>query len=134
MFNVQLSAYSISEVDLKDFRKLIVWEKSHSLALEIYRITNKFPKDEIYGITNQLRRACTSIPTNIAEGCGRDSSKDFARFLQIAFGSANEMEYLILLSSDLKYIESEIYQNLTDNIIEIKKMLSALIKKLRAES
>jgi len=118
---------------LKDFRKLIVWEKAHYLTLEIYKITNKFPKDEIYGITNQLRRACTSIPTNIAEGCGRDSSKDFARFLQIAFGSANEVEYLILLSSDLKYIESEIYQNLTDNIIEIKKMLSALIKKLRAE-
>lgn len=119
---------------MKDFRKLVVWEKSHSFTLEIYRITNNFPKDEIYGVTNQLRRASTSIPTNIAEGCGRDSSKDFAKFLQIAFGSASEVEYLILLSSDLKYIKSEIYQHLIDNIIEIKKMLSALIKKLRAES
>ncbi|RKU28062.1 four helix bundle protein [Candidatus Poribacteria bacterium] len=81
----------------------------------------------------QVRRACTSIPTNIAEGCGRGSSVEFARFLQIAMGSASETEYLIFLSHDLKYIDDKQYKDLSNQIIKIKKMLATLIKKIRTE-
>ncbi len=83
---------------MQDFKKLQVWAKSHDLTLRMYELTSQFPREEIYGLTSQIRRACASIPTNIAEGCGRKSSADFARFLQIAMGSASETEYLILLA------------------------------------
>jgi four helix bundle protein len=86
---------------MKDFRQLKVWAKSHELALSIYRVTNDFPREERYGLTSQIRRSTTSIPTNIAEGCGRNTDADFARFLQMAMGSANETEYQLLLSHDL---------------------------------
>ena len=92
---------------MQDFRKLQVWEKSHNLTLRIYKLTSKFPREEIYGLTSQMRRADASIPTNIAEGCGRESAADFARFLQIASGSASETEYLILLAHDLKYFTAD---------------------------
>ena len=75
---------------MQDFKKLQVWQKSHDLTLRMYELTSRFPREEMYGLTNQIRRACASIPTNIAEGCGRGSSADFARFLHIAMGSANE--------------------------------------------
>ena len=91
---------------MRDFKKLQVWEKSHGLTLRIYELTAQFPREEIYGLTSQIRRACASIPTNIAEGCGRESPADFAPFLQIAMGSASETEYLILLARDLKYINA----------------------------
>ena len=90
---------------MRDFSKLFIWQKSHKLVMSIYDITNKFPKSEIYGLTSQIRRASSSIPINISEGCGRSSNKDFARFLQIAIGSACEVEYELLLAKDLKYIE-----------------------------
>ena len=77
---------------MKDFRQLQVWEKSHQLALGVYKATQDFPKEELYGLTSQIRRASTSIPTNIAEGCGRGTDPEFARFLQIAMGSASETE------------------------------------------
>ena len=83
---------------MQDFKKLQVWAKSHDLTLRMCELTSQFPREEIYGLTSQIRRACASIPTNIAEGCGRKSSADFARFLQIAMGSASETEYLILLA------------------------------------
>ena len=85
---------------MKDFRQLKVWEKAHHLALEVYKTTATFPKEEIYGLTSQLRRASVSIPTNIAEGCGRNTNADFARFLQIAMGSASETEYELILAHD----------------------------------
>ncbi len=85
---------------MKDFRTLTVWQKSHKLVVMIYQNTKTFPKEELYGISSQLRRAIVSIPTNIAEGCGRGSDKDFAKFAQIAVGSASESEYLILLSNE----------------------------------
>ncbi|MCE2416261.1 four helix bundle protein [Candidatus Poribacteria bacterium] len=116
---------------MRDFRRLQVWEKSHGLTLRIYELTAQFPREEIYGLTSQIRRACASIPTNIAEGCGRKSPADFARFLQIAMGSASETEYLILLAHDLKYINVDQYTELVDVVIYIKKMLINLQKNIR---
>ena len=119
---------------MKDFRNLKVWERSHELVLEIYRISNTFPKSELFGFTSQLRRSCISIPANSAEGCGRGSDADFGRFLQIAAGSASETEHHLLLAHNLGYIKGDDYINLSQNIIEIKQMLATLIKKLKADS
>jgi len=117
---------------MKDFRSLRVWEKSHSISLEIYKITTRFPKEEQFNLTSQIRRAITSVPTNLAEGCGRGSDKDFKRFVQIAMGSASEAEYLILLCKDLNYISDKEFDKLILEIQEIKKMLSSLISKLKS--
>ena len=117
---------------MRDFRELKVWEKAHLLTLKIYNVTKGYPKEELYGLTSQIRRACVSIPTNIAEGCVRSSDADFARFLYIALGSTSELEYLIVLSNDLKFIENELQVELNIEINEIKKMLITLIKKLKA--
>ena len=118
---------------MKDFRKLSVWEKSHSLATEIYKVTTSFPKSEMFGLNSQIRRASVSIPANIAEGCGRDGEADFARFLQIAFGSASELEYHILLARDLKFLDEKSYNNLSTHVTEVKRMLTSFIQKLKAE-
>lgn len=115
---------------MKDYRKVKVWDKAHILTKDLYRVTSKFPKDELFGLTSQLRRAGSSIPTNIAEGCGRGSDADFRRFLQIAFGSANEVEYLILLSYELSYIQKNQFLELDNKIKEVKKMLAGMIKTL----
>ena len=117
---------------MRDFRELKVWEKAHLLTLKIYNVTKGYPKEELYGLTSQIRRACVSIPTNIAEGCVRSSDADFARFLYIALGSTSELEYLIVLSNDLKFIENKLQVELNNEINEIKKMLITLIKKLKA--
>ena len=116
---------------MQDFRNLQVWQKSHELALEIYKISKSFPNHELYGIIGQIRRSMVSIPTNIAEGCGRGSDADFKRFIQIAIGSSSETEYLLLLSKDLGYINKEEYNRLNTKINEIKKMLISLILKLK---
>jgi four helix bundle protein len=116
---------------MKDFRTLQVWQKSHDLTVGVYQETCSFPKEEMFGVTSQLRRAASSIPANIAEGCGRGSDKDFARFVQIAFGSASEVEYFFLLCRDLNYIEENTFQNYINSIIEIKKMLSSFLKSLK---
>ena len=115
---------------MRDYKKYVVWQKSHELVLAIYKVTHTFPKEELFALTNQMKRSSSSIPTNIAEGCGRNSDKDFCRFLYIAFGSANELEYQILLSIDLKFIELENAQKLLFQIEEVKKMLNGLITKL----
>ena len=115
---------------MKDYRKVKVWGKAHILVKDLYNATSKFPREELFGMTSQLRRAGASIPTNIAEGCGRGSDPDFRRFLQIAFGSANEVEYLIFLSYELNYIQKNQYTELNNKIIEVKKMLSGMIKTL----
>ena len=117
---------------MKDFRKLSVWEKAHQLTLKIYKVTEKFPREELYGLISQIRRASVSIPTNIAEGCVRSSDADFSRFLYIALGSTSELEYLILLAKDLKIIKNELHIELNDKINEIKKMLISMIQKLKA--
>jgi four helix bundle protein len=115
---------------MQDFKKLRVWEKSHHLALAIHRATATFPKEELYG-TSQARRSATSIPANIAEGCGRGGKADLARFLQIAMGSASELEYHLLLAHDLALLSSADRKRLTSDVIEVKQMLASLIKKLR---
>jgi len=118
---------------MKDFRKLSVWDKSHKLTLDVYDRTKAFPREELFGLTSQLRRASASIPANIAEGCGKNSDLDFARFLQIAFGSACEVEYHLILSRDLKYLDVETYECITKDLIEIKRMLSSLVVKVIAD-
>jgi four helix bundle protein len=117
---------------MKDFRKLNVWQKSHSLTVKIYNATKTFPAPELYGLTSQIRRACSSIPANIAEGCGRSGDAEFNRFVQIAVGSASELEYHLLLAKDLKYLNEDDYTKLNIEITEVKRMLISLIKKLRA--
>ncbi|MCH7843691.1 MAG: four helix bundle protein [Chloroflexi bacterium] len=126
---------------MKDFRELKVWEKGHQLVLSVYRATGKFPKDELYGLTGQIRRASASIPANIAEGCGREGDAELARFLQIARGSASELEYHLLLSRDLGFLSTEEHTPLSADTTEIKRMLTSFIqtlknhpKKLTAES
>ncbi len=116
---------------MKDFRQLKVWEKAHQLALAIYKTTITFPKEELYGLTSQIRRASMSIPTNSAEGCGRNTDAEFARFLQIAMGSASETEYQILLARDLRFLSENNYTQLQPQIEEIKRMLASLLKTLR---
>lgn len=118
---------------MQNYKNLEVWKKGHKLTLELYRETKGFPNEELYGLTSQIRRSGSSIPANIAEGSGRDSDSDFARFLQIAQGSANEVEYHLLLAKDLNYLSKPKYQKLQEKILEIKKMLSGLIKKVRSE-
>ena len=117
---------------MKDFRELKVWEKGHQLALAVYKATEKFPRDELYGLTGQIRRSCVSIPANIAEGCGRNGDAELARFLQISMGSASELEYHLLLSRDLGLVDNTIYEQLTQATTEIKRMLTSLIQTLKA--
>jgi len=103
------------------------------LTLAIYRAIAGFPKDELYGLRSQIRRSCASIPANIAEGCGRGGDKDFARFLQIAMGSASELEYHVLLARDLNLLDTGAYEALAGDVIEIKRMLASFIQKLKAD-
>ncbi len=116
---------------MKNFRKLQIWERSHKITLEVYRLTREFPKSETYGLVTQMRRSVSSIPTNIAEGCGRNTEKDFARFLDNAMGSASELEYQLILAHDLEYISIEAYETTNRELTEIKRMLNAFIQKLR---
>jgi four helix bundle protein len=118
---------------MKDFRQLQVWEKSHQLALAVYKATREFPKEELYGLTSQIRRASMSVPTNIAEGCGRYTDAEFARFLQIAMGSASETEYQLLLGKDLGFLSNQLYKKLHNDVEEVKRMLASLITTIRAE-
>ena len=119
---------------MQDFKKLQVWIEAHELTLKVYEITKNFPKEESYGITSQLRRAITSIPSNIAEGTGKFTQLDFANFLNIALGSANESSYLLILSKDLKYLNQEDYTELENRIEKIKAMLISLINKVRQQT
>lgn len=116
---------------MKDYRKLVVWEKAHKLVLFIYNVTQAFPKEERYGLTNQIRRAATSTPTNIAEDCGKSTQRDFAHYLEIAFASMQEVQYLSFLSFELKYLDALECTALDNNIDEVKAMLMRLIQKVR---
>jgi four helix bundle protein len=115
---------------LRNFRELTVWEKSHELVLDVYRVSRGFPSEERFGLTVQLRKAVVSIGSNIAEGCGRGTDKDFARFLNIAAGSASEVEYQILLARDLGYLSAEDYDRLNENVNEVKRILNSFIQSL----
>ena len=117
---------------MQNYRDLIVWKKAHQNALLIYSQTKEFPKEEQFGITSQIRRAAVSIPTNIAEGTGKSTKKDFANYLQTALGSTQEVEYLLLLSNELSYLNQEQFQKINSLVNEVKAMLISLIKKVRA--
>ncbi|MDE3095834.1 MAG: four helix bundle protein [Chloroflexota bacterium] len=119
---------------MQDYRKLRVWQKSHELTLAVYRASERFPKAEVYGITSQMRRSSSSIPTNIAEGCGRSSKADFLRFLHVALGSINELSYQLLLCRDLGILDTGADEGLAADALEIQRMLGALILKIKADS
>ena len=118
---------------MRDFRELKVWQKAHQLTLSVYKATRRFPKDEMYGLTSQMRRASTSIAANIAEGSGRGTDPEMVRFLHIAMGSAAELEYLLLLARDLAYLNGMTYEQLTNEVTQVKRMLTSFIQKLKAE-
>ncbi len=119
---------------MQDYHKLTMWQRSHQLTLYIYKITKQFPPEELYGQTNQIRRAAASIPTNIAEGCGRNSRAELAQFLNIAAGSASEVEYEILLAKDTGYLSSDQYDFLIKEIGEIRSMIKKYMSLLRNKS
>src|SRR5262252_4509781 len=118
---------------VKDFHDLKVWQKAHQLTLAVYRITAAFPREELYGLTSQLRRAGSSIAANLAEGCGRNGDAELARFCSMAMGSASELEYHLLLAHDLKLIQTKDYDALDQRAVELKRMLTALLQKLNAD-
>ena len=117
---------------MEDFKNLKVWVKAHELTLAIYQATRKFPRDEIYGLTSQIRRASVSIGANIAEGCGRRSDPEMKRFVQIARGSASELEYHLLLARDLQLLTVEEFKDLEAKALEIQRMLASLAQRLGA--
>ncbi len=116
---------------MQDFRDLSVWQKSHGLTLRVYKVTRTFPQEERFGLTSQLRRACASICANLAEGCCRHTDKDFARFVDMALGSASEVEYFLLLARDLKYVTESDHAVVDERVREIKRMLTGLNQRLR---
>ena len=116
---------------MQDFRKLLVWEKAHQLNLQIANAVDRFPRNELFCLTIQMRRSAGSVPTNIAEGCGRGSNADLARFLTIAMGSASELEYQLIFARDRKYLTPEAHNELESLVLEVKRMLASLIAKIR---
>lgn len=113
-----------------DFQKLLIWQNAHQLTLEIYTTTGKFPKDEAYGLVAQMRRSASSIPTNIAEGSGRRTQADFNRFLYNALGSMSELQYQLILSKDLQYINTNQFDTLYNKSVTLRKMITSYSKKL----
>ena len=117
---------------MQDYRKLEVWQKAHQMTLLVYRVTQSFPANELYNLTSQMRRSAYSIPMNIAEGCGKASSPDFARYLDISSGSASELDYQLVLSHDLGYLDEEIHKTMHAQLSVIRKMLSSLSKSVKS--
>lgn len=115
---------------MRNFRELQIWQKSHHFTLKTYLFTRNYPKNELFGLTSQMRRSAASIPTNIAEGCVRNTNPDFKRFLVFASGSSAELEYQLILSKDLEYITEATFNELEMELIEIRKMIHSFIKKL----
>lgn len=111
---------------MRDFHSLKAWHKAHQLTLRVYSAPKQFPKDALYGLTSQVRRSAASIPTNVAEGCGRSGEAELPRFLNIAMGSASELEYKLLLANDLELLEADEHRSLSGHVIEVKRMLYLL--------
>ena len=114
-----------------DFKKLAVWQAAHALTCAVYKITEHFPKTEVYGLTSQLRRSAASVPANIAEGCGRSGDPELGRFVRISLGSATELEYHLLLSRDVGYLEEPAYTQLSGQTRRIQGMLAGLLHALK---
>jgi four helix bundle protein len=119
---------------MRNFRDLNVWAKAHTMTLDVYRATAAFPKSELYGLTSQLRRACVSIEANLAEGCGRRSNNEFARFIRIAMGSATEVECHLMIARDLGYLSSDRDVALRAALDEVKRMLNGLLDRVESET
>ena len=115
---------------MEDFRDLKVWTKAHQLTLAIYQCTRKFPKEEMYGLSSQVRRASASIGANIAEGCGRRTDPEMKRFVQIARGSESELEYHLLLAKDLQLLTVDEFNDLEAKVFEVQRMLASLSQRL----
>jgi len=115
---------------LQEFRKLDVWKRAHGLVLAVYRASQDLPKEEVFGITIQLRRAATAIPTRIAEGCGRETSPEFIADLRRSVAASNELDYLLLLAKDLGYLKPEFHESLSAETVEVRKMIYGLLRKL----
>jgi four helix bundle protein len=118
---------------MTNFHERKVWQKAHQLTLSVYGVTTTFPREELYGLTSQLRRASSSIPANLAEGCGRKGDSEFARFCSIAMGSVSELGYHLLLARDLRLVKPKDYEELVSRAIEVKRMLTRLIQRLKAD-
>ena len=116
---------------IRDYKDLMVWQKAHMMALDVYRITKQFPSEEKFGLVRQIRRSAASVPTNISEGFARYSKKEYIQFLYICRGSLSETDYHLQLSKDLDYISCEAHKNLTQAIVEIGKMINGLINALK---
>ena len=119
---------------MQDFKKLNVWKKAHDLTLGVYSATRSFPPEEVFGLRSQMRRASSSIGINIAEGCGHSSQLELRRYLRMSQGSASELEYELLLARDLGLLSEKAYGDLSNQVVEIKRMTTALIRKLRTEN
>jgi four helix bundle protein len=130
---IEQRADGIQGCPVKDFHELKVWQKAHQLTLAVYQITATFPREELYGLTSQLRRCSASIPANLAEGSGRNGDAEFARFCSIAMGSASELEYHLLLAKDLMLVKPKDHAELSLRATELKRMLTALLQKLNAD-
>lgn len=115
---------------MQDFRNLAVWKKAHKLTLKIYEVTALFPNSEMYGLSSQMRRSASSVPTNLAEGCGRDGNAELRRFTNIALGSASELHYQLILAHDLSYLSAEHFAEYETDVIEVKRMLVGFLKSL----
>jgi four helix bundle protein len=113
---------------VRNYKELIVWKKAHDMTLDVYSATRQFPREELYGLTSQLRRSAASVGANTAEGSGRRSNNEICRFLQIARGSASEAEYHILPARDLKLLREEDFHRLSRQADEVQRMLTALIQ------
>jgi four helix bundle protein len=118
---------------VKDFRDLKVWNRAHQLTLDVYRLTQNFPREELYGLTSQLRRCSASIAANIAEGCGRKGNGEFTRFLQIASGSASELDYELLLAKEVSFLQDTEYGSVSKRLAELRRMLTSLILRVESE-
>lgn len=118
---------------MRNFRELRVWERSHNLAVAVYRETKGFPRDEKFGLTSQIRRAVSSIGANIAEGCGRRTDPEMLRFLRIAMGSATEVECHLLLAIDLGYLQKEHFKALEHDLNEVKGMIGSLMSRIESD-
>ena len=118
---------------MRNHRDLKVWCRAYSLSLDLYRLSRGFPKEELYGLTSQLRRAAISIGANLAEGCGRRTNAEMARFIRIAMGSASELDHHLLLCKDLGFLEDPKYKRLLEELNEIRKMLTGLLDSVESE-
>lgn len=118
---------------MRNYRDLQVWKKSHNVALDLYKVSQCFPREELYGMTSQIRRAAISIGANLAEGCGRQTSGELARFVRIAMGSASELDYHLLVSRDLGFMNDNDFSRITAGLTEVRKMLTAFLSSVEEQ-